>query len=336
MPLEHRLNVSITVDTEHSIGGAFSDLTLKPVRNDKRIYGRLSGKEYGIPLIMNIADSYSIPLTFFVEVLNRHYFGDRESRDVCQYIIDRKHHVQLHVHPNFINFSIPSSGRQPLLSDFMHRYSFQCQEAIIQEGKECLNRFGVGNVTAFRSGCFASNEDTLLALKNLGFKIDSSYVQAYLGNTCLMRDRNLNDATDLCGILEVPITCFIERTGLRPQRYMLLDINAVGFGELRYALNWAYLHGTQCLNIILHSFSFIKPYDVQYKKVRPRIYVIRRFQRLCRYLSENRHKYNTIDITSILSQRATLTQASPVNRFPTMPAYLTIMKALEQVRDFLT
>ena len=48
-----KVNVFLTVDTEHSIGGAFSDPALQPVGNARRIFGRLGGKEYGIPLQMD-------------------------------------------------------------------------------------------------------------------------------------------------------------------------------------------------------------------------------------------------------------------------------------------
>lgn len=70
--MDHKTNVFITVDTEHSIGGAFSNPNLKPVGNEKRIYGKIGNKYYGIPLIMDIADEYGIPLTFFVEVMNKY------------------------------------------------------------------------------------------------------------------------------------------------------------------------------------------------------------------------------------------------------------------------
>lgn len=104
-----KVTVFITVDTEHSIGGAFSDPKLKPVGNEKRIFGKIGDKTYGIPLIMDIADADKIPTTFFVEVLNKHHFGEAETREVCKYILDRGHDVQLHLHPNYLTFG-RSSG----------------------------------------------------------------------------------------------------------------------------------------------------------------------------------------------------------------------------------
>jgi len=77
-----RINVFITVDTEHSIGGAFRDKNLKPVGNEKRIWGKIGEKSFGIPLMMDIVETFDIRLTFFVEVLNKHYFGEDETKKV--------------------------------------------------------------------------------------------------------------------------------------------------------------------------------------------------------------------------------------------------------------
>lgn len=332
----NKVNVFITVDTEHSIGGAFSDPSLKPVGNDKRIYGRIDDREYGIPLIMDIADRYSIPVTFFVEVLNKYYFGEEETRGVCDYILRRGHDVQLHLHPNYMNFAEGQKEIKPFFPDFMHRYSYERQKEILLAGMEYLESYGVENVTAFRAGCFGANEETLAALDDLGFKIDSSYNQAYLGTTCAMKDGKLNDATRIRNVLEIPITNFVERSGLRPKRYMPLDVNGVGFGELRYALNWAHSQGARNVTVILHSFSFIKAYDVQYRRTRPRYHAIRRFERLCKYLLEHRERFNACALSSVKAMNRSEGERADPHRFAMMPAHLSIIRAVAQLKDNIT
>jgi len=115
------VNVFITVDTEHSIGGAFMRKDARPVGNDRRVWGRIGTKVYGIPLIMDIADSFGLKLTFFVEVLNKYFFGENESREVCEYILKRGHDVQLHLHPNYLNFTL-KDPRQRQFTDLIGRY----------------------------------------------------------------------------------------------------------------------------------------------------------------------------------------------------------------------
>ena len=132
-----RINVFITVDTEHSIGGAFRDRNLKPVGNEKRIWGKIGDKSFGIPLMMDIAETYDIRLTFFVEVMNKYYFGEDETKKVCEYILNRGHDVQLHLHPNYLNFTL-NNPQEKTYSDLIGTYSSEKQIELIKEGIEIL------------------------------------------------------------------------------------------------------------------------------------------------------------------------------------------------------
>ena len=327
-----KVNVFITVDTEHSIGGAFRDPNLKPVGNDRRIFGRIGDKEYGIPLIMDIADRYGIPLTFFVEVLNKYYFGEEESRTVCKYIIDRGHDVQLHLHPNYLNFTLPDP-RQMKFSDLIGTYSLSKQVELIEEGKSILVKNGVPEPIAFRAGCFGANQDTLRALKETGFIIDSSYNTAYLGSPCLLDDIRINDLTYLEGIYEFPITNFVESSKLRSKRFMPLDINGVSFQETKTVLNHARYNGPQNITIILHSFNFVKAYNVQYSRTKPRRHVIKRFDNLCAFLDENNDVFKTKTFGSLDKKQLTKMSLHSSNTFSRVPAKLSLMRGLEQLKD---
>ncbi|MFP3982484.1 MAG: DUF2334 domain-containing protein [Desulfurivibrionaceae bacterium] len=282
-----KTNVFITIDTENSIGGAFENQALKPVGRDKRIYGRVKGREYGIPLIMDIADSYGVPLTFFVEVLNKYYFGEEETCEVCRYILDRGHDIQLHLHPNFLNFKETDPALRRY-GDNMSSYDLATQSALIAEGKELLTRYCGWSPVAFRAGNYGADCNTLKALKSNGLYIDSSY------NAAFPRQRNritkdvLNDVIELEGVREFPITNFIEAIPFRKNRFKPLDLNGVSYGEMRAVLERAHVdQKPKNVTFILHSFSFIEAYDVQYQSCRPRKYVVERFESLCRFLKEN-------------------------------------------------
>ena len=293
-----KVNIFITVDTEHSIGGAFQNPKLKPVGNDRRIFGRKGNKEYGIPLIMDIADRYGIPLTFFVEVLNKYYFGENESREVCRYIIDRGHDVQLHLHPNYLNFTLPNP-RQIKFSDLIGSYGLEKQIEILEDGKSILVKNGLAEPIAFRAGCFGVNSDTLKALKKCGFLIDSSYNAAYLGGPCLLKDKKINDLTDFEGIWEFPVTNFLEPGLFGMERFKPMDVNGVSFPAMQEVLKKAVTAGPRNVTIILHSFSFLMPFDLQYKRVKPRFRVIRWFDKLCAFLKNNENIFNPITFGSL-------------------------------------
>lgn len=326
-----KVNVFITVDVEHSIGGAFESDEYKPVGNEKRIFGNIGDKSYGIPLIMDIADSYLIPVTFFVEVLNKYYFGEQETRTVCRYIIDRGHDVQLHLHPNFLNFQT-SDPKKRYFSDLLSDRSRQEQTELIGEGKELLAKYGVSSPIAYRAGNFAADRTTLGALSENGFLIDSSYNRAYYRAARKINDHDLNDVTQIDGIWEFPITNFLEAVPFRRKRFKPLDINGVSYREILHLLKQAKAHGLQNITIVMHSFSFLRPSDVQYNKVAIQQHVIRKFQRLCSFLRDNIHDFNVRSFGSLDSSDLKRIRREPANHFPRMPSRLTVMRWMEKIR----
>jgi len=329
-----KINVFITVDTEDSIGGAFKDANLKPVGPEKRVFGEIENKEYGIPLIMDIASRYECHITFFVETVNKYCFGEEETRKVCQYILNHGHDVQLHIHPEYLNFTL-TDPRQMKFSDRIGNYKIEKQIELLREGIRILTENGAPRPIAFRAGGFAANEDTLNALREIGFLIDSSYNRAYLQNPCLFEDNGTNDLSYQNGIWEFPVTNFIESTKLRPKRFMPMDINGVDFHEMKFVLNQAKTKGPRNITIVLHSFSFIKPYDVQYNEVRPRWNVIRRFEKLCHFLKEKSNDFEVRTFDSLDQKILTQWAQESIHHFPRVPSNLSIMRGFQQLKDIL-
>ncbi len=329
------VNVFITIDTEHSIGGAFRDPQLQPVGNQKRIFGEIGNREYGIPLIMDIADRYGVRVVFFVEVFNKHFFGAEETQIVVDYILGRGHEVQLHLHPNYLNFTT-ANPQAVEFSDLCGDYPLDQQIEILAEAKRLLVACGAPEPTAFRAGCFGADMNTLKALTENGFLFDSSYNQAYLGGPCLLPDWTQNDLAQREGLFEFPVTNFIEKTGLRSKRSMPLDINGVSFEEMRFVLDASRgAYGPQNITIILHSFSFVKAYDVQYQKVKPRRHVIRRFEKLCNFLAENRADFNVNTYADIKPDDLGRMLTCRSDVFPEIPAVLSLARFGGQLLDRL-
>lgn len=328
------INIFLTIDTEHSIGGAFSNPDLKPVGNLKRIYGQVGEKKYGIPLIMDIGDTYGLKFSFFLEVLNRYYFGESETREVCQYILKRDHDVQLHIHPNYLNFNCEVPGKLKY-SDFMSEFSFNRQTQLLTEGRDLLIKYGAHKPVAFRAGSYGANISTLEALKKTGFLIDCSFNRAYCNRTCFIPESDVNDLSKMNGIWEFPVTNFIENSHIRTKRFMPMDINGVSFQEMKQVLENAAENGPQNITIILHSFSFIKAFDVQYVKVRPRETVIRRFEKLCLFLAENKDRFKVMTFDGL--GEADLLNLSKTSRhtYLDMPPIFSLMRGFEQLKDNL-
>ena len=326
------VKIFITIDVETSIGGAFAKPDkLRPVGADKRIYGQIGNREFGIPLIIDILNKHNLKATFFVEPFCSFYFGEKIIKEICHYILNRGHDVQLHLHPNYQIFKCPDwqerAKRKELFPDIIAKYTLDEQINLIKQGKKILEKYGVKPI-AFRAGCFGANLNTLMALKENDFLIDSSYNLSFLGKTCflhplhltshlsrftshlspltshvlrltphLSRLTYLNDLTLINGIYELPITNYYDFKIGNFKRLRTLDICAVSFYEMKKILRYALKKGPKHITFILHSFSLIKKRDVQYKTARPNFIVINRFKKLCEFLSRNKNLFKVITLS---------------------------------------
>ena len=319
------VKIFITIDVETSIGGAFAKPDkLRPVGADKRIYGQIGKREFGIPLIIDILNKHNLKATFFVEPFCSFYFGEKIIKEICHYILNRGHDVQLHLHPNYQIFKCPDwqerAKRKELFPDIIAKYTLDEQINLIKQGKKILEKYGVKPI-AFRAGCFGANLNTLMALKENDFLIDSSYNLSFLGKTCFLHPLHLtshlsrftshispltshlspltylNDLTLINGIYELPITNYYDFKIGNFKRLRTLDICAVSFYEMKKILRYALKKGPKHITFILHSFSLIKKRDVQYKTARPNFIVINRFKKLCEFLSRNKNLFKVITLS---------------------------------------
>jgi hypothetical protein len=85
----------------------------------------------------------------------------------------------------------------------------------------------------------------------------------------------------------------------------------------------------------MHSFRFMNPADVQYKKILPRTIVIRRFEKLCRYLAEHSDKFQVLTFKDM--NRATLDEmpGKSVHHLPKLDIALSMGRVIEQAWDLL-
>jgi hypothetical protein len=104
---------------------------------------------------------------------------------------------------------------------------------------------------------------------------------------------------------------------------------------MKSVLNQAKESGPRNITIIMHSFSFLKPYDVQYNKVRPRGNVIQRFQRLCQFLEENVRFFEVRTFSSLDKEELTKICQQSSHIFPRVPSLLSVMRGFQQFRDAL-
>lgn len=278
--------VHITVDVECSMGGAWADPSLRPISPRLGMMGEYDGRFYGVPLICEILEKYGLKGTFFVEPFNDELGYPGATEPVCRYLVDRGHDVQLHIHPNHVHYGLHRAGKPYAFTDQMADLPIDTQRRLIEEGAARIERWTGRRPMAFRAGNMAASEGTLRALEDAGLWMDSSYTFPYLGTQCRFAEtEEYNGCRWYGGVLEVALSGFRQMwvPKLIPPAQPV-DIMGTSFSECREAIRATCGAGAEAV-AILHSFSLFKVRDVQYHGGRPNRVVLRRFERLCRWLA---------------------------------------------------
>lgn len=173
----------------------------------------------------------------------------------------------------------------------MRHFSLDEQAVIIAKGVEQLNIAGVHQVRSFRAGGYGANRDTLRALARNGVLYDSSYNASWLGSTCdIQADELLLQPLELDGVFEFPVTNFQDWPG----HVRHAELCACSSKEMEFALLSAWRKGWRAFVIVSHSFELLKGRRVG---IAPPFYadrvVVRRFERLCKFLKSNTDKFQT-------------------------------------------
>ena len=283
--------VYITIDVECSLGGAWRDASVRPVPPERGIWGRYSGRELGVPLIVDILRTGGLAGTFFVEPFNEELGYPGGTEEVCRYLIDAGQDVQLHIHPNRAQYALCRRGEDYTYTDTLADLPPAEQVALIAEGSRRLERATGRAPTAFRAGNMGASEAVLPQLAQAGIGIDSSYTFAFAGGQCGFSDRQPFNGSRWYGkVLELALSGFYQARvpGLRPAK--VLDVMGLSAGECCQAIRSICNSGAEAV-LILHSFSLFKVRNRQYDGGRPNRVVIGRFRRLCRWLACHSNDY---------------------------------------------
>jgi peptidoglycan/xylan/chitin deacetylase (PgdA/CDA1 family) len=280
------MRVYFTVDTETSMGGAWTNPAYTPLPLDRTVYGKWGSESYGIPLIMSILEDHGFRATFFSEMFCAYNVGYEPVAAVLRCIQSRGHDAQLHLHPEQRFYRDFVNGGTRREESLLFTFPASEQRELIREGIALFRELSGGRTPrVYRAGCYGASEVTLSALRENGIEIDSSYNMAYLGATCGFKTQRLNAPIMLEEIQEFPVTVF-RVAGLAG--YKPLEISAVSVSEIMTTIGHLQEAGCRDVVLVLHSFSLLKNGGVRYEHCRPDHLVIRRLKKLCGMLSELR------------------------------------------------
>jgi len=306
--------IVITIDTEtFRVGG-------KVLPFNAHHYADLPGGSYGVQRIMDLCDKYGIKATFFVDVYMHHEYGEAKVAELCTRIESAGHDVQLHVHTSWI-----PGAHSGLICDF----PLERQVEILSEGRDLIEKWVGKTPRGFRAGAYGANLDTIRALRETGFRLDSSYFP--LNRNCELTKQIhagcVNRAFYIEGILEVPVTTYWLWNRFSFRKNSKIDVNACSWNELRSAMSQLSRSSIEYVVVFLHSFSFVR-WDRNGENLAPNLGPLRRFEALLKMIRQDPDtRFTTI---REISDRPTRSAESTSDYVPSLSSFYIVPRILSR------
>ncbi len=239
----------------------------------------------GLSYQLEMLKRYGLKACFFVDPMPAKLFGLDPVKRMVETVIEGGQQVQLHLHPMWDKAKLDGSTVPDMVFELTD-LDFNAQRAMISEARDLLVAAGAPQPTAFRSGSYAVNDDSLRALADIGIAIDSSH------NGCeapwpsgLDLPPDHVAPTRYLGVTELPVSQIrLANGGVRH-----LQICAVSLAEMSWALDHAAEQGHPVTTIVGHSFELATRGGGQANAV-----VKSRFDGLCKLLAERSERQPTL------------------------------------------
>jgi hypothetical protein len=253
-------DVILTIDTEFSIAGTFSDpARFKPV-GPQAVLGAANGEEHGLGFILATLARHRARATFFVEAMNTSYFGLEPMGAIARRIRDAGHDVQLHVHPCWLAFDHGPYVRKPgapAPNDDCGAFTAKALSAILKRAIDVFERWGLERPVALRTGGFNVSRQVYVAQRDVGIPIGSNVCTAITPS----RDEGLHFRSGrhlIDGTVEIPALSFVDRRTGGKEHLRPLQITSASTAELRLVLSRAHGVGLDTVVAVTHAFEFFK------------------------------------------------------------------------------
>ena len=237
----------------------------------------------GVPYQLAMLARFGLKACFFVDPMPALVYGLAPVRAMVEPILAAGQEVQLHLHSFWWDLA---RGRRDQARFELTQFDADEQYRLITLARDLLVEAGAPAPTAFRSGSYAANADTLAALGGLGLRHDSSHNGAeHPWPSALPLPPASIDPVGCGTLIEVPVSQIgAGRGGLRP-----FQICALSAGEMRAALRHAVASAHPLVTIVGHSFELASRDGRRVNRL-----VRGRFDRLCAFLADNRATMPTV------------------------------------------
>jgi peptidoglycan/xylan/chitin deacetylase (PgdA/CDA1 family) len=292
-----RTRVCITIDTEFSIAGAFSDMTKQPVA-EPLVWCNVGERSEGLGFMLDTFRQYGVQATFFVETLHRHHFRDDPMRTIAQKIHAEGHEVQLHSHPCWTMFQHAdwwSRARTQRVNDNIDKV--EDAAALIRQGIDTFREWDLPRPRVYRSGNLNHGENLYRALAATGIPYSSNIGVAIYdsGNPDY---RLYSGQHQRHGVKEYPVLSFADWKIGPKQKIKSLTIAGSSFAETRRLIEKARSDGIPLVVVLTHPFEFVQNRDLAFRQTRRNRLTQSRLIKLCQFLQQNSDRFDACGMAS--------------------------------------
>jgi hypothetical protein len=293
-----RTKVAITVDTEPSVAGAFSEPgRYKPLLHEP-VWGAVDGRSEALGFIVETLASHELCASFFVETVHLSYFPEDAMAGYVRWLHAAGQDIQLHLHPVWSRFE---GGRYAKVNDRCGDLAEERLAALIADGAAHIRAWCGKAPVCLRTGNFSVSTNVYRAMRRAGLPLGS--------NVCLAvappKEAALYFAGGVHrieGVTELAVTCFRDHGPVGRGRYRPLQISACRFEELRALLNALNEAGGSLAVIVTHPFEFLKWSGPDFSRLRANRVVQRRFERLCRFLAQATDRFEAVSMDRLAEE----------------------------------
>lgn len=319
-------NIYITIDVECMLTRAGVIET---------VFCKSGSDNYGIPMIMDLLDEYGYKGIFFCDTTMKYLLDEERAAEIHQYIHNRGHQVQLHIHPMHMLRSTNGEGcnlAREKWSDHIGNLPESLQEQLIQDGIEQIHQHTGLKPIAFRAGNYGAKVSTLPILKKHGIHYDSSYnlwTRSSRNYYELMLDDEVNSPFLIHDLVEFPATVFYIGNHTHNQ-YRFFAPEGASLAEMKYALDRLERAGVTDIVLVLHSFTFVKAANKPRQKLLFNKLAYNRFKQLLQIINTD-SRFNVTTFDSI--DTATLPKYPALDKMVKIeiPGHLSFARNVEQV-----
>jgi peptidoglycan/xylan/chitin deacetylase (PgdA/CDA1 family) len=325
-----KTKVVITVDTEPSIAGAFSDPDRFTPRIHEPVWGEIEGKSQALGFMLEVLTRFRLRATFFIETVHLAYFPESTMGNYVRDIYRAGHDIQLHLHPCWASFSQNWNSGTPPATDQCGDLGEEQLRAHIADGMNQIRDWTGTSPMGLRTGNFSASPTVYRAMKMVGMTVSSNICIAVAPpditwqNVWGGKSGLAGGVHNINGIAELPITCFKDRGPVGRGRMRPMQITACTFAELRSQLRALHRRNASVAMIVTHPFEFLRWSGPDFSKLTPNRLVQRRFERLCGFLAENADQFETVPISHFSDAEADLERATDLDGNPISATYRAI------------